>query len=396
MLSAVEAYTRIAARIPLMSAESVVLRDAQGRVLAAPVVAGRQLPPWDNSAMDGFAVRAADLPGELPVVGTIAAGAAPDVVLPPGAALRIMTGAPMPAGADTVVMRENVDDRGDTAVFPAERAGRDVRRAGEDIALGDEVLHTGDELGPGELGVLAALGFARVDVARRPRVGVLSSGDELVEVDVEPRPGQIVNSNAYALAAQVREAGGEPVMLGIARDDTDEMVAKVREGLALDFLVTSGGVSVGDYDFVKPAFERAGVPLEFWKVAIKPGKPLAYGLAPSGAPVFGLPGNPVSSMVVFELFVRPAIRAALGAREVQRPRAPVVLTTDYRKQPGRAHYVRAALRRDGGELHATPNARQGSGMLRSMLGVDALIELPIEHGDARAGDRFEALLLRPK
>lgn len=395
MLTVKDAAARIRAKTTRLPAESVALGSADGRVLARDVVSRRALPPFDNSAMDGFAVRAADLPGTLAVVATIAAGQPPGAVdIGPGQAARIMTGAPVPPGADAVVMKEDADDRGDAVhIAGPARPGQHIRRAGEDVAVGDVALAAGLRLGPGEIGLLAALGCTEVPVGRRPRVGILSTGDELVDVDVEPGPGQIVNSNAYALAAQVREAGGEPVALGIAPDDAGAIRDHLARGLALDVLCTSGGVSVGDYDLVKPCLEQLGVSLTFWKVAMKPGKPLAFGVAPTGTLVFGLPGNPVSSMVVFELFVRPTLLYMQGSASPERRRAPVTVTADYAKKPGRAHYVRAALRDRDGELAATPNPRQGSGMLRSMVGVDALLELDADRGDVRAGDRVPALLL---
>lgn len=396
MLSVREALARVLDGAPRLPAESAPLRQARGRVLAEDLVAGRDLPPCDNSAMDGFAVRAADVPGELPVDGTIAAGDAPDRALAPGHALRIMTGAPLPAGADAVVIREEADDRGDrVAIEVGATPGENLRRRGEDVARGQTALRAGAVLGPGEIGLCAALGFATVPVARRPRVAILSTGDELVDVSVEPAPGQIVSSNDYALAAQVEEAGGEPVSLGIVGDDRAALEAALARGLGEDVLLTSGGVSVGDFDFVKDAFAAAGVALDFWKVAMKPGKPLAFGRAQSGALVFGLPGNPVSSMVSFELFVRPALRAMLGAARTLRPRAEVVLAADYAKPPGRAHFVRATLERRGGELLATPHTRQGSGMLSSMVGIDCLIEIAAESSGLAAGERAPALLLSP-
>ncbi len=380
--------------------ELVHIDDAWGRVLAHAVTATRALPPWDNSSMDGFAVRSADLPGTLPVAGVVAAGHALGAELAPGTALRIMTGAPMPAGADAVVMREDAEVLGqppDRVRFAAPAApGANVRRRGEDVDVGDDVLAAGARLGPGELGFLAALGHAAVRVARKPRVAILSTGDELVSVDVPPRSGQIVNSNLYALSAQVREAGAEPVNAGIAPDvpdGPDGLVARIQRALAADVLLTSGGVSVGDFDFVKDAFAAVGVDMDFWKVAMKPGKPLAFGCTPAGGLVFGLPGNPVSSMMCFELFVRPALLALQGATDIERPRAPVVLAADYAKQPGRAHYLRAALRRQGDTLLAHPHPKQGSGMLSSMVGVDALVEVPAESGDVTAGTRLDALLL---
>lgn len=397
MLSVSQAMARVLEAVATprpCASELIAIEHALDRFLATDIIAGRALPPHDNSAMDGFAVRARDLPGTLPVRGTIAAGDAPGRQLPPRSAWRIMTGAPMPRGADTVVIREQADDRGDTVhIEGSARPGENVRRAGEDVALEDRVLDAGTRVGPGEIGLLAALGQATVTVYRRPRVAILSTGDELVGVDVTPGPGQIVNSNAYALAAQVREAGAIPVPMGIAPDRLEPTIELLRRGTSADVLVTSGGVSVGDYDHVKDAFSQAGVTVDFWKVAMKPGKPLVFGRTASGTPVFGLPGNPVSSMVAFELFVRPALLAMQGAIITERRRAPVALRDGYRKTPGRAHYVRARLERDGDVLVATPVPKQGSGMLSSMIGIDALLEIPAERGDVPAGARVSAILL---
>jgi molybdopterin molybdotransferase len=401
MLTVSEAGARVLAAVRPLEAELVSIDQAQGRVLAHPIVSGRDLPPWDNSAMDGFAVCSADVPGVLPVAGTVAAGHAPGAVLAPGTALRIMTGAPLPAGADAVVIREEAEELPDAAGARVRLAGQvrpgdNLRRRGEDVAVGAPALDAGTWLGAGEIGFLAALGHAAVRVVRQPRVAILSTGDELVSVDMPPRPGQIVNSNLYALAAQVREAGAVPVNAGIAPDVPDALLARIRDALAADVLITSGGVSVGDFDFVKGAMAAAGVSMDFWKVAMKPGKPLAFGGAAAGGLVFGLPGNPVSSMTGFELFVRPALLAMQGARELQRPRAPVTITSDYGKQPGRAHFLRATLRWRGDELMADLHPRQGSAMLSSMVGTHALVVVPAESGDVAAGTRLEALLLRAR
>jgi molybdopterin molybdotransferase len=395
VLSIADARARILAALPRTGAEEVGLGDAAGRIAAAELRAVRPLPAWDNSAMDGFAVRAAELPGELPVAGVIAAGDPPGRVLAPGTALRIMTGAPVPAGADAVVMRENATEAGGRVRFAeAVRPGRDIRRAGEDVAAGDPLIAAGAALGPGEIGLLAAQGIARITVARRPRVAILSTGDELVPLGREPGPGQIVSSNAWALAAQVREAGGEPVDCGIAADDRDALVARIRDALAgADALVSSGGVSVGDFDHVKDAFAAAGVSVDFWKVAMKPGKPLAFGSA-GGRPVFGLPGNPVSSMIGFELFVRPALLAMQGAARTGRTEVEVELAAPYAKEPGRAHVLRARLERDGARLVAHLHPRQGSAMMSSMVGIDALVLVDADAADQPAGARLRALLIR--
>ena len=394
MLSPSEAQARVVAHVVRMPAEEVALADAHGRVLASDVVAGRPLPGFDNSAMDGFAVRAADLPGTLRVVATVAAGQRRDEPLAAGTAVRIMTGAPLPPAADSVVILEDATIDGDRVTLPAARPRDHVRKTGEDVAAGAVALTAGARLGPGELGLLAALGVARPPVARRPRVAILATGDELVDVDIAPAPGQVVSSSAYALAAQIRDAGGEPIYLGIARDDRAETAAMIHRALDHDVVVTTGGVSAGDRDYVRDALGDAGIDLDFWKVAMKPGKPLAFGRA-RAALVFGLPGNPVSSMVSFELFVRPALLALQGAAATLRPRAPVVLPDGYRKPPGRAHYLRARLRRDGERLVAELHAKQGSGMMSSMIGFHALVEIDRDLGEIAPGGTAPALLLEP-
>lgn len=395
MLSRAQALEHILQRVATLDPETLPLLGAQDRVLRAKQASRLMLPPWDNSAMDGFAVRARDLPGELAIAGVVAAGSAPGATLSASSCLKIMTGAPVPAGADAVVMREEVTEQDGRARFSeAPTIGANIRRAGEDVALGSTLLEEGTLLGPGELGLLAAQGIARVPVTRRPRVAILSTGDELVALGTEPGPGQIINCNAITLAAQVREAGAIPVIAGIVPDDLGSTVRSLRSLRDYDVLLTSGGVSVGDFDHVKEAFSKVGIALDFWKVAIKPGKPLAFGVRDGGQLVFGLPGNPASSMVSFELFVRPAIRKLLGHHQLQRLTVPATLADTIHKSPGRAHYVRAQLERRGNTLIASPLSKQGSGMLRSMVSVDCLIELPADSGDAPSGSQVSALTLR--
>jgi molybdopterin molybdotransferase len=402
VISVEEALDRILARVAPLGAEMVLLDQALGRALAAPVVAERRLPPWDNSAMDGYAVRASEVrAGEpLPLVAAIGAGHAPPP-LPPGHAARVMTGAPIPDGADAVVMREDADERdgperANVRFSIAPPVGAHVRRAGGDVEPGAAVLLAGDGVGAGEIGLLAGLGRTLLAVHRRPRAAIVSTGDELADPDRAPGPGQIAGSNAWALAAQCREAGALPTVLPIARDDRAVIRAAFEEALRADVVISSGGVSVGDFDFVKEALSDLGVRQEFWKVAMKPGKPVTFGVyegAGAGRPVFGLPGNPASSMVGFELFVRPALRRMGGHRATLRPRAPVVLDEPYRHEGKRRHYVRASARRDGQLLRARPNTRQGSGMLRSMVGVNALLEIAEGSGLLAAGSSVTALLL---
>jgi molybdopterin molybdotransferase len=397
MRSVAEAQERIVGATPRLAPVDVALTDAHGRFLARDAIATRALPGFDQSAMDGFAVRVADLPATLPVVGMIAAGAAAPSPLAAGTAVRIMTGAPMPPGADAVVIFEDAPVEGDRVRLPAATAGDNVRATGDDVAPGDRVIEAGARIEAGEIGLLASLGFAEVAVGPAPRVAILATGDELVPLGVAPGPGQVVASSSHALAAQVRDAGGAPVVLGIARDDRAETAAMIARACAHDVVITTGGVSVGDRDHVRAALGDAGVELDFWKVAMKPGKPLAFGTFVRGAtrvPVFGLPGNPVSSMVAFELFVRPVLLAMQGAASRFRPRAPVILERGYQKAAGRAHYLRARLHRNGAGVIAVPHAHQGSHALSSMIGLDALVEIGAAVTEIAPGGLAPALLLR--
>jgi molybdopterin molybdotransferase len=396
MLSVTEAATRIRGRVPRLGTERVSLWEAEGRVLAGEVVAARNLPPCDNSAMDGFAARSADLPGTLQVVGEAAAGHPWTSEVAPGTAVRIMTGAPMPPGADTVVIQEDATVEGDRVTLPAAPAGDNVRRAGEDLAEGERALPGGLRLDAGGLVLLAALGQATIEVAWRPRVAIFSTGDELVDLAEEPGFGQIVDSSAHGLIAAVRAAGGDPTYLGIVPDQREATVEALARALDHDAVITTGGVSAGAYDHVKGALEDAGVALELWKVAMKPGKPVAFGVGPRGTPVFGLPGNPVSTMVAFELFVRPALLAMQGASRLDRPRAPVVVAEGYKKPAGRAHYLRARLERDGERLIARLHPKQGSAMMTSMIDADALVEIHAESTGVAPGGLATAILLEAR
>jgi molybdopterin molybdotransferase len=400
MLSVEEALARILGAIPVLGAESVELPAAHGRVLAESIVSGRDLPPWDNSSMDGYALRAADTAGasaERPVrlrlAGEVAAGAVTERPVGPGEAYRILTGAPMPPGADTVVPQEEIR-REDGAVLvsrPAPPANY-IRPRGEDIRTGETVLVPGAVLTPAALGVLAALGRALVRVHQRPRVAILSTGDELVDLATPPGPGQIPNSNTYTLAAQVREAGGIPVNLGIARDSREDLEAHFRAGLGADMLVSTAGVSVGDRDFVREVMEKLGAELDFWKVNMRPGKPLTFGRV-AGRPFFGLPGNPVSSMVTFELFVRPALRRLAGDPRLFRPRVTARMGAVLDNPGPRWGYLRVQLAEEAGGVLARPTGEQGSGILTSMLRADGLAVMP---PDTRRdpGQPVEVILLR--
>ncbi len=396
-----QAQHRILAAIRPLRTERVALTEALGRVLAMQVVSRRTLPPFDNSGMDGYAVRARDTenaspdnPIELPVVGESRAGAAPGRALQRGTAMRIMTGAPLPEGADAVVRYEDTDSgRERVRISVAVSYGTNVRRAGEDMNPGDEILSPGRRLRPADLAACAALGNPWLEVTRRPRVAVVSTGDELVDVDREPGPGQIVDSNAVAIAAAVREAGGEPVRIGIARDTVVDLRRALGEAARCDLIVSSAGVSMGDHDHVRDVVDEMGS-MDFWRVAMRPGKPLAVGQA-QGVPFIGLPGNPVSSQVTFELFARPAVLALQGATEVHRRRIAARALEDMEKPEGLETFHRGVLTEvQHGEL---PGVRltgpQGSGIMRSLVIADCLIALPAEGTRVEQGTVVEVIPL---
>ncbi len=399
MLSIPEALEKMLAAFAPLPNERVAIDDALGRCLAAPIASRVALPGFDNSAMDGYAVCASDLaaatrdaPVRLEVTIESRAGSSPDLRLDRGAA-RIFTGAPVPNGADAIVMQEDVTREGDVAIFtqPAPRSAH-VRARGSDLAIGDVAVEAHTPLGPGELAMLAAQRVAAVYVPRRPIVAILSTGDELRGISDAPAPGTLVDSNSYALAAQVREAGGIARVLPPARDDEREIEARLREALQADVVVTSGGVSVGDHDLAHVAFARCGVEVGFWKVKMKPGKPILFGRT-GAVPVIGLPGNPVSAFVTFEVFVRPGLRRMLGDAAPYRRRHRVRLATPHQRKPGRTELVRARIDVDGGELVAAFHPLQGSGSLPSCVGLEALVVLPEDRGTFHAGDALDALLL---
>jgi molybdopterin molybdotransferase len=391
LISIEEARKVILDCCPALAPASLPLMEALGCVTAGVVVAGHDVPSFANSAMDGFAVRAADTAGApvtLEVVGTAAAGSAPGVEVGPGQAVRIMTGAILPAGADAIVMVERTAPAGAgfVTIEVAASAGDHVRHPGEDITAGQTLFEPGIELGPGHLGVLASVGAESVDVTPKARVGVLSTGDELTSAPGDLRPGQIRDSNRPTLLALVARAGCVPVDLGSAPDDEAAITAVIERGVAqCDAILSSGGVSVGDFDYVKVVLDRLG-DMHWWQVAVKPAKPLAFGTV-RGTPVFGLPGNPVSSMVSFELFARPALRQMMGHGELFRPALPAVADEALRRHPdGKVHFVRVvATTDDDGRLHVRSSGGQGSHLLRAMALANALAVLPDGAGvDANA------------
>ncbi|MDO8562614.1 MAG: molybdopterin molybdotransferase MoeA [Candidatus Limnocylindria bacterium] len=394
LLTVDEALERILARVAPLPARTLDLADTLGGVLAEDVVADRDVPPFRNSAMDGYAVRGEDVstaPVRLRVTGAVAAGGLPEGRLGPGEAVRIMTGAPMPEGADTVVRVEDTREAGSAVEITAATArGTSVRAAGEDVRSGSTVLATGRLLRPAEIGVLAALGRARVRVTAKPRVAVLSTGDELVELDAALGPGRIRDANRYSLGAAVRAAGCDPWPLGIARDTADDLRRALVRASEADAIVTSGGVSVGDHDHVKPVVESMGT-MDFWSIAIRPGRPLAFGeLGPRRTPIFGLPGNPVSALLTFELFVRPALLRMAGRTSVHRPRARAVLVEDVEKPAGLRFFARGVHDPVLGTVRTT--GPQGSGILTSMALANCLIDLPATADRAAAGSEVTVIL----
>ena len=396
LMSADDALARVLGGVPTLPAVETPLLDALGLVLAENIAADRDVPPFRNSAMDGYAVRGDDVasaPVELRVVGEVAAGGFPDRTVGPGEAMRIMTGAPMPEGADTVVRVEDTDNASDlVTITAATPKGMATRQAGEDLRKGETILTNGTVLRPAEIGLLASVGRARVRVRKRPRVAVFSTGDEIVDLDAPLGRGQIRDSNRYTLASAVRAAGAEPWVRGIVRDSPEALRAALREGIAADAIVTSGGVSVGDHDHLKPVLSELGT-IDFWAIAIRPGRPLAFGELKDGdrrVPIFGLPGNTVSALLTFEIFVRPALLRMQGRAHVARPRAKARLLEPADKVASLRVFARGVHDPDTGTVRLT--GPQGSGILRSMSLANCLIDLPVGPSRFEAGETVDVIL----
>jgi molybdopterin molybdotransferase len=395
-LSVDEALDRVLARIEPLAPTQVGLLDALGGVLTEDATADRDVPPFRNSAMDGYAVRGTDVTRDgvtLRVVGAVAAGSLPDRAVEAGEAMRIMTGAPMPDGADTVVRVEDTDNGASVVTInKATAKGVAVRQAGEDLRRGEVVLARGTLLRHAEIGVLASIGRAKVNVVRRPNIAVLSTGDELVDIGEEPGPGKIRDANRYSLAAAVRATGCAAFELGIARDSADDLRHALGNAAFGDLVVTSGGVSVGDHDHVKPVVDAMGQ-MDFWSIALRPGRPLAFGelrTKRGAVPIFGLPGNPVSALLTFELFVRPALLKMSGRTKLHRPRVQARLLDRVEKPIGLRMFARGIYDAAAGTVRST--GPQGSGILRSMSLANALIDVPESAAAAGPGDVVSVVL----
>ncbi len=399
MIAVEEAQRILLTSVERLGEEHVELLDALGRVLAEDIVAPEQILPWDNSAMDGYALRAEDTRGVseahpvvLRLAGTVAAGRIFEGILEKGQALRIMTGAPMPPGADAVIRQEDTQasDQG-ISILQEVRPGQNVRYAGEDVKAGEQILQAGTVCRPGVIGLLAAVGRRRVAVRQRPRVSILATGDEILRWDEVPTPGKIYNSNSYALGAQVLQAGGVPVLLGAAADAKDLIARRLREGVQADLLLTTGGISVGEYDLIAETLRELAADVRVRKVNMRPGKPFTFALL-RGKPVFALPGNPVSCMVTFELFVRPAIRKMQGHRSLFHPDIIATTSQSILNKDRRPAYLRVMLTRSDAGYTVRLTGDQGSAMLHSMVNADGLACVSGET-EIRAGGQVRVLLL---
>ncbi|MEE9399138.1 MAG: gephyrin-like molybdotransferase Glp [Dehalococcoidales bacterium] len=418
MISIEQALEKILNYVHVLGQVSVPILDSLGQVLAEDVYSSINVPPLDNAAMDGYAIQSTDTPGAssdsprvLRVIDTVIAGSISEREVEPGTAIRIMTGAPVPIGADCVVRFEDTDEArqknslngrsiSDIGILCKAKPGLNIRRAGEDITKDSLVLRTGTVIRPAEVGVLASLGISKVKAIRRPMVAILATGNELVDINQPLPTGKIYNSNTYSVAALVQRYGGIPKILGIALDSEDSLVNSLRQGLDADMLITTGGVSAGDYDMVKGVLAREGE-ITFWTVRMKPGKPLAFGTIKGtdkkgttrNIPHLGLPGNPVSSMVTFELFARPAILKMMGKKNLTKPTIEAVIKDDIINTDGRRVYTRVIVEKRGDQYFAKLTGPQGSGVLTSMSLANGLVIVPEDKAELKAGELAQVIML---
>ncbi|MGD2103850.1 MAG: molybdopterin molybdotransferase MoeA [Anaerolineae bacterium] len=397
VLSVEQAQEHILSTVHVLEPERISLLEAADRVLAETVAADRDIPPVTNAAMDGFAVRGEDMEAGrvwLRIVGEAAAGHEAAVAVHPGEAVRIMTGAPVPRGADTVVRFERSLVEGEWVIIrDPPSPGKNVRQAGEDVCEGEVVVEPGKVLRPQEIGMLAALGRLRVKVIRRPRVAILGTGDEVVSPDQTPGPSQIRDANSYTVAAQVQRCGGVPILLGVARDQETLVREGIRRALErdADFVITSGGVSVGDFDLVKQVMDAQGK-MHFWSLNMKPGRPMAFGDI-DGVPLLGLPGNPVAVMISTRLYARPALLKMQGYRDWAESTVRARLTEPIERKDGRRHYLRVYLDDTGEGYEARLTGDQGSGILKSLVEADGLAVIPENARSLPVGAKVDVILL---
>ena len=418
MISVEQALEKILSYVDVLEEEQVPILDSPGQVLAEDIYSSINIPPLDNAAMDGYAVKSGDTYGAsrgsprfLRVIDTVIAGSISEREVEPGTAIRIMTGAPVPKGADSVVKFEDTDETQrkkpsteqsitEIGILCKVSTGLNIRRAGEDIARGSIVSKKGTVIRPAEVGVLASLGRSKVMVIRRPVVAILATGNELVDINQPLPAGKIYNSNTYSVAALIQRYGGVPKILGIALDSEESLITKLRQGLDADMLITTGGVSAGDYDIVKDVLAKEGE-ITFWTVRMRPGKPLAFGtikgIGKTGVtrsiPQLGLPGNPVSSMVTFELFARPAILKMMGKKNLTKPSVEAVIEEPVINSDGRRVYTRAVVEKRSGQYFARLTGPQGSGILTSMSQANGLVIVPEDKAGVKAGEVVQVMML---
>jgi len=401
MIPVKEARDIVLRRVPILGTEKVELFSVLGRVLAEDISAPHAVPPYNNSAMDGYAVRAEDLrsasrdtPVVLEVLDDLPAGYVSKHRVEVRQAIRIMTGAPIPDGANAIVRVEDTEraEENKVRIFKAVPPHYDMRMAGEDIRKGEIILQKGKVIRPAEVGLLASIGKSYIQIYQRAQVAILSTGDELVDIDEPLQPGKIINSNSYSLAALVLETGAIPIQLGIARDSREDLEAKFAAGVRADVIISSGGVSVGDYDLVKEMLNKSSSEMQFWKVCMKPGKPQAFGTI-QGKPAFGLPGNPVSSMVSYEIFVRPALLKMMGHSHIYRAVVSATIEEEIKKTDKRKHFVRVVLRNKNGKYLASTTGAQGSGILSSMSKANGLAIIEETRINVHVGEEVPVMVL---